>query len=128
MCRLIKRRLRVSLSAMVMEHPQTIALTIRLGSEGVNMAVLRQDMLRRMKHHYTYLYQYSFVKQGIPSIFPDVGNKSSDPNIKPDEITRRWFTTIYHTPQDDMTQTFNFESGAKFAAYSFLVGYLVAQL
>ena len=71
--------------------------------------------------------QYSFVKQGIPSVFPFPGVKSSDPKMKPDEILIRWFATIYHTPQDDMTQTFDFESGANFARYGALVGYLVAQ-
>lgn len=71
--------------------------------------------------------QYSFVKQGIPALFSSPGKKSSNPKINPDEIRRRWFATKYHKPQDDMNQPFDFESGARFARYSFLVGYLVAQ-
>ena len=71
--------------------------------------------------------QYSFVKQGVPSVFLSTGVKSSDPKIKPDQIVAKWFANTYHKPQDDMNQTFNFESGAKFARYSFLVGYVVAQ-
>lgn len=71
--------------------------------------------------------QYSFVKQGIPSLFPSAGMKSSNPKIKPDEIVTRWHDTTYHRPQDDMSQPFDFGSGAKFARFSFLVGYLVAQ-
>lgn len=71
--------------------------------------------------------QYSFVKQGIPSVFPSFGVKASNPKIKPDDIVARWFETTYHKPQDDMSQSFDFESGAKFARYSFLVGYVVAQ-
>jgi Zn-dependent M28 family amino/carboxypeptidase len=71
--------------------------------------------------------QYSFVKQGIPSLFLSSGKKSSSPNIKPEEIRRAWIATKYHKPQDDMNQPFDFESGAKFARYSFLVGYLIAQ-
>lgn len=71
--------------------------------------------------------QYSFVKQGIPSLFSGPGKKSSNPNIKPEEIRRQWVATKYHKPQDDMNQPFDFESGAKFARYNFLVGYLVAQ-
>lgn len=71
--------------------------------------------------------QYSFVKQGIPAIFLGAGVNSSDPKIKPQEIITKWRQTIYHKPQDDMTQPFDFESGAKYAKYAFLLGYLVAQ-
>jgi hypothetical protein len=71
--------------------------------------------------------QYSFVKQGIPSVFSSAGKKSSNPSIKPEEIRRMWLATRYHKPQDDMNNPFDFESGAKFARYSFLVGYLIAQ-
>jgi Zn-dependent M28 family amino/carboxypeptidase len=71
--------------------------------------------------------QYSFVKQGIPSLFLSAGKKSSNPNIKPEEIRRVWVATKYHKPQDDMNQPFDFESGAKFARYSFLLGYILAQ-
>jgi hypothetical protein len=71
--------------------------------------------------------QYSFVKQEIPSVFPGWGRKSSNPNIKPAGIVTKWRRTIYHTPQDDMNQAFDFESGAKYARYNFLLGYLIAQ-
>jgi len=71
--------------------------------------------------------QYSFVKQGIPSIFASAGIKSSDPKIKPREIATTWRLTKYHKPQDDMSHTFDFESGAKYARYVFLLGYVVAQ-
>jgi hypothetical protein len=71
--------------------------------------------------------QYSFVKQGIPSVLPGAGIKSSDPKIQPREIIMTWTRTNYHKPQDDMSHPFNFESGAKFARYIFLLGYIVAQ-
>ena len=48
--------------------------------------------------------QYSFVKQGIPSVSPVAGFKSSDPNINPAAISKNWEQTIYHHPQDDMQQ------------------------
>ena len=38
-----------------------------------------------------------------------------------------WRQNIYHKPQDDMSQAFDFESGAKYSRYAFFVGYLVAQ-
>jgi hypothetical protein len=71
--------------------------------------------------------QYSFVKQGIPSVFPSAGTKSRDPNIKPQQIITKWRQTTYHKPQDDMNQPFDFESGAKYARYNFFLGYLIAQ-
>jgi hypothetical protein len=71
--------------------------------------------------------QYSFVKQGVPSVVSSAGRKSSDPNIKPQQIITKWRQTTYHKPQDDMNQPFDFESGAKYARYNFLLGYLVAQ-
>ena len=71
--------------------------------------------------------QYSFVRQGIPSVFPGAGTKSRDPNIKPQQIITKWRQTIYHKPQDDMNQPFDFESGAKYARYNFFLGYLIAQ-
>ena len=71
--------------------------------------------------------QYSFVKRGIPAVFPSVGTKSSDPNIKPQQIITKWRQTTYHKPQDDMNQRFDFESGAKYARFNFFLGYLIAQ-
>jgi hypothetical protein len=71
--------------------------------------------------------QYSFVKQGIPAVFANSGLHSSDPKIKPEEIIAKWRATIYHKPQDDMSQPFNFESAAKFARFNFLIGYFVAE-
>ena len=71
--------------------------------------------------------QYSFVKQGIPSVFPSAGIKSSDSKVNPREIFMAWRMHNYHKPQDDMSHPFDFESGAKFARYSFLLGYIVAQ-
>jgi hypothetical protein len=71
--------------------------------------------------------QYSFVKQGIPAVFLGAGRKSSDPKINPQEIITKWRQTIYHKPQDDMNQPLDFESGAKYAMYVFLLGYVVAQ-
>ena len=71
--------------------------------------------------------QYSFVKQGIPAVSLSSGKKSSNPKVKPEEIRATWIATRYHKPQDDMNQAFDFESGAKYACYSFFLGYIVAQ-
>jgi Zn-dependent M28 family amino/carboxypeptidase len=59
--------------------------------------------------------QYSFVKAGIPAIHIKPGNKSTDPSIDGAKLTRDWLRTIYHSPRDDMSQFFDFASGAKYA-------------
>jgi Peptidase family M28/PA domain len=71
--------------------------------------------------------QYSFVRQGVPAVFPVPGFKSSDPKIKPMEIFQNWEATRYHHPGDDMNQPgLLFDEAAKYARYMFLCGYLVA--
>ena len=70
---------------------------------------------------------YAFALQGIPTIEPDVGIKSSDPKIKPRELSDWWTEHVYHSPKDDMNQKLDFEAGAQYARFNFLVGYLVAQ-
>ncbi len=72
--------------------------------------------------------QYSFVKQGIPAVYPTPGFQSNDPNIKPTEIFKNWEATRYHQPQDDMEQPgLEFNQAAKYADFVFLCGWLIAQ-
>jgi len=72
--------------------------------------------------------QYSFVKQGIPAIFPVPGFKSDDPKIKPADIFKNWEETRYHQPQDDMDQPgLDFDAAAKYARFVFLCGFLIAE-
>jgi Zn-dependent M28 family amino/carboxypeptidase len=71
--------------------------------------------------------QYSFVKQGVPAIAASAGTKSDDPKYDAKEIEAKWEENVYHHPQDDMSQPFLFEEGARYARFNFLVGYLVAQ-
>ena len=71
--------------------------------------------------------QYSFIRQGVPAVFPVPGFKSSDPKIKPMEIFQNWEATRYHHPGDDMNQPgLLFDEAAKYAKFMFLCGYLVA--
>ena len=72
--------------------------------------------------------QYSFVKQGVPAIFPVAGFKSDDPKIKPAEIFKNWEQTRYHQPQDDMDQPgLDFDAAAKYARFVFLCGLLITE-
>jgi Peptidase family M28/PA domain len=72
--------------------------------------------------------QYSFVRQGIPSMMVSPGFKSDDPAIVPEKIFEQWAQTRYHQPQDDMQQPgLDFESAAVFGKFAFLCGYEIAQ-
>ena len=60
--------------------------------------------------------QFSFVKQGVPAIYLDVGTGSRDPTVDGSEAVREFLTTHYHRPSDDMTRTFHVDSMVRFVA------------
>lgn len=71
--------------------------------------------------------QYSFVKQGVPAVFPVPGFKSSDPKINPEAIFKKWEVERYHEPGDDMQQPgLLFDEAAKYGRFVFLCGDLIA--
>ena len=69
--------------------------------------------------------QYSFFKAGIPAVWLVSGDKSRDPSIDVRAFRQRWGAAIYHTPADDMAQSFNWTSAALFTRIQFLIGYIV---
>ncbi|HET6929164.1 MAG TPA: M28 family metallopeptidase [Candidatus Acidoferrum sp.] len=72
--------------------------------------------------------QYSFVKQGIPAVFPTAGFKSNNPKIDPVAIFKEWEENRYHQPQDDMQQpNLDFDQAVKYAQFSYLCGWLITQ-
>jgi hypothetical protein len=71
--------------------------------------------------------QYSFVQQGVPSIFVVAGFKSRKPGADGKKMTLDWEAKLYHTPKDDMSQPLDFGAGARYVQLQFLIGYLTAQ-
>ena len=72
--------------------------------------------------------QYSFVKQGIPAVYPSPGIKSNDPKIDPVAIFKNWEETRYHQPQDDMQQPgLDFNQAVKYAQFAYLCGWLITE-
>jgi len=72
--------------------------------------------------------QYSFVRQGIPSVMASPGFKSDDPKINPAQIFGKWEEERYHQPQDEINQPgLDWESATQFARYALYCGYMVAQ-
>ena len=67
--------------------------------------------------------QFSFVKQGVPAIFPVSGNDGSPEGSA--EVAR-WRVDHYHSPNDDMNQPFDWPSGAKFTSMAFWTAWMAA--
>lgn len=67
--------------------------------------------------------QFSFVKQGVPGIFPVSG---SDGTAEGGAEIMKWDQDRYHSPSDDMTQVFDWDSGARFTRMAFYATWLAA--
>jgi len=70
--------------------------------------------------------QFSFVRQGIPSVYPVLAGAQ---HVAPgDSLSpmQRWRRTIYHSPQDDASQPMDLASGARFLRMQFLLALEVA--
>ena len=70
--------------------------------------------------------QFPFVRRGIPAIFVTPGLTSSDPKIDGKAIFEDWLKNRYHSPQDDMSQPFDWKEGARLATLDFLIAQRVA--
>jgi Zn-dependent M28 family amino/carboxypeptidase len=70
---------------------------------------------------------FSFVRQGVPSLFIKSGFQTGDPAKDGAAINAGYRRDVYHKPNDDMSQAFDFEAGASHAKVNFLTGWQVAQ-
>ena len=70
---------------------------------------------------------FSFVRQGVPSLFIKSGFQTGDPARDGAAINAGYRRDVYHKPNDDMSQPFDFEAGAAHARINFLTGWQVAQ-
>lgn len=71
--------------------------------------------------------QYSFVKQGVPSVFLVPGFTSTDPDIDGESLWRGFLSTYYHQPSDDMSRPIDWPSALRFARANVRIGYAVAE-
>jgi hypothetical protein len=70
--------------------------------------------------------QFPFVRAGIPAVYLGPGMKSADPKVDGKAIYMNWLKNIYHTPHDEITLPFDWESNARLAKMDFLIGQRVA--
>lgn len=69
---------------------------------------------------------YSFVRQGVPSLFIKSGFQTGD-GRDGSAINAAYRRDVYHKPNDDMSQPFDFGAGADHARINFLTGWQIAQ-
>lgn len=70
--------------------------------------------------------QYSFVRQGVPSVFLVPGFASTDPAIDGEALIREHLATHYHRPSDDSSRPVNWDSALRFARANARAGLAVA--
>ena len=71
--------------------------------------------------------QYSFVKQGVPSVFLVAGYNSQDPEINGGALAMAHIQTHYHRPSDDLSRPIHWNSALRFARANVRIGHAVAE-
>ena len=69
---------------------------------------------------------YSFVRQGVPSLFIKSGFATGD-DRDGGAINAAYRRDVYHKPNDDMSQAFDFNAAADHVRINFLTGWQIAQ-
>ena len=69
---------------------------------------------------------YSFVKQGIPSVFLVTGMKSLDGSVDTQPIFESFLQKHYHKPSDDLNLPINYAAAATFTRINKKIGKLIA--
>ena len=70
--------------------------------------------------------QYSFVRQGIPSVYLAEGIGSSDPVVDGRAVLDLFFAEHYHQPSDDLSQPIEWETALRFSRAGARIGYRIA--
>ena len=87
-----------SLGALVRDVAQQQGIAVQSDPEPLRNAFIRSD-------------QYSFIRQGIPSLAMQVGYKPGTPEAA---THKQWLTQRYHAPSDDINQPVDLEAAGKF--------------
>src|SRR5271167_2129661 len=87
-----------SLGGMVRQVGQQEGVQVQPDPEPLRNTFIRSD-------------QYSFIRQGIPSLAMSVGFKPGSPEAA---AHKKWLTERYHTPSDDVNQPVDLVAAGKF--------------
>jgi Zn-dependent M28 family amino/carboxypeptidase len=87
-----------SLGDMVRQAAQQEGVPVQSDPEPLRNAFIRSD-------------QYSFIRQGVPSVAMGVGYKPGTPEAA---THKQWLTERYHAPSDDINQPVDLAAAGKF--------------
>ncbi|CAM4071882.1 M28 family peptidase [Shewanella aquimarina] len=65
---------------------------------------------------------FSFVKQGIPSVYLMPGFTAADPALNGGQIAQSFYRTHYHRPSDDTSLPIDYDAAAMFSEVNFALG------
>jgi hypothetical protein len=111
---------------------------VPLGGEHSSLGAVAEDVARHMglevspdpapeEVYFVRSDQYSFVEQGVPSIYIGEGYKTVDPKLDGKKMQFDWESTRYHLPSDDMAQPLDFNALVKCTRVDLATGYEIAQ-
>lgn len=111
---------------------------VPLGGEHSSLGAVAEDVARHMglevspdpapeEVFFVRSDQYSFVQQGVPSIYIEEGYKTVDPKVDGKKMQLNWESTRYHLPGDDMNQPLDFNAMVKCTRVNLAAGYEIAQ-
>jgi Zn-dependent M28 family amino/carboxypeptidase len=87
-----------TLGGMVKQVAQQAGVQVQADPEPLRNAFIRSD-------------QYSFIRQGIPSVAMSVGYKLGTPEAA---THKKWLTERYHAPSDDINQPVDLAAAGRF--------------
>ncbi|GAC1536179.1 MAG: M20/M25/M40 family metallo-hydrolase [Myxococcales bacterium] len=126
----------INIDMIVAQHPladvvglgaehSTLAGPVREAAAALHLALSPDPQPRQMS--FIRSDQYSFVKQGVPSIFIGPGQQDEtgarEANIA---LRKQWTATRYHSPKDKWDPAYDYEAMAQVARVDFLTGLTVA--
>jgi hypothetical protein len=102
----------------------SIGKAVQQASESLGMKMIpdpypEQSNFTRSDH-------YSFVEQGIPSVYLNTGTSSFNPDDNVEEIRRDFLANYYHKPIDDASQSFNWHAVGRFTSVNYRIGLILA--
>jgi Zn-dependent M28 family amino/carboxypeptidase len=111
---------------------------VPLGGEHSSLGAVAEDVARHMglevspdpapeEVFFVRSDQYSFVEQGVPSIYIEEGYQTLDPKLDGKKMQFDWENTRYHLPGDDMAQPLDFNAIVKCTRVNLAAGYEIAQ-
>ena len=111
---------------------------VPLGGEHSSLGAVADDVARHMglivspdplpeEVYFVRSDQYSFILQGVPSLYVEEGLQTVNPNLDGKKMQFDWEVQRYHQPSDDMSQPFDFNATVKCTRVDLAVGYEVAQ-